>query len=72
MVLGEPEGLENLKGQVQHAADFALHLLRHAENMGVVLSEPAHPHQAVHHPAALVAVHRAQLANANWQLTVAV
>ena len=33
-VVGETEGVQQLKGQVQHAAHFSLHLIWVAENVG--------------------------------------
>ena len=70
-VIGETEGFHQLEGQFQHAANFVLNLLRAAEDMGVVLGEAAHPHQAMQHAAALVAVNRAQLGETQGQFAVA-
>ena len=50
---------------------FVFDLLRRAEDVRVVLRESAHAQQPVHRPAALVAIHRAQLAQPHRQLAIA-
>ena len=65
-ILGESEGLKKLEGQVQHAADLVLDLVRAAEYVGVVLGEAPDPHQAVEHAAPFVAVHRSEFAVSQW------
>ena len=70
-VVGEAEGLHQLEGELQNAADLVLDLLGAAEDVGVVLGEAAHAHEAVKDTAALVAVDGAQLGEAQGQLAVA-
>ena len=67
----EPENRHDLGHELQDPQDFAFHLLRHAQDMGIVLGELAHPGEAVQHPGTLVAQHRAQLEEAQRQLPVA-
>ena len=67
----KPEDGHDLEDEVQDPDDFALHLSGRAEDMGVVLGELAHPGEAVQHPGALVAQHRAQLEVAQRQVPVA-
>ena len=56
VVVLKPEGGHHLEGQVQHIAHLAGHLVGQAENVGIILREPPHPHQPVQHAAALVAI----------------
>ncbi len=58
--------------QVDDALDLGRDLGGQHENMGVVLGEGAHPHQAVQDAGLLVAVHQAHLRQAQGQVAVAV
>ena len=58
--------------QVDDVEDFLFQLVRPAEDMGIVLGEATHPHQAVQGAGALVAIDRAQFAPADGELAVAV
>src|SRR5579859_174284 len=62
LVFSEAKSLEDGHGEFHAAHDFALNLLRRAEDVGIILGEAAHPQQAVHHARPLISVHRAQLA----------
>ena len=57
--------------EVEHAHDLGVELVGAAEEVGVVLGEAAHPHQAVQHARALEAVDGAELRVAERQLAVA-
>ena len=70
LVLLEAEGLQHGEGEIHAAVDFVFNLLRHAEDVGVVLGKAAHPQQAVHHARALVAIDRAQLAQPHRQIAI--
>ena len=72
IVLVEAEGAENVQVQVDDVEDFLFQLVRPAEDVGIVLGEAAHPHQAVQGAGALVAVDRAQFTPADGELAVAV
>ena len=63
---------EYVDGELQAVHDFVFDLLRRAEDMRVVLRESAHAQQPVHDAGALVAIHRAQLAQAHRQIAIAV
>ena len=69
--IGETEGVEQLKGQIQYAANFGLDLFREAENVGVILSKTPDAHQTVENAAALVAVHGAEFGNSQGEFPVA-
>src|SRR5438309_1226645 len=70
--IGVAEGAEELHGEVEDLADLLLGLRPRAEDVRVVLREAADAQHPVQGAAALVAVHRAQLADAQGQLAVAV
>ena len=70
-VLLEAEGLQRIERELQAAHHFVFDLLRRAEDVRVVLRESAHAQQAVHGAAALVAIHRAELAQPHRQLAIA-
>ena len=70
-VVGESEGLHQFEGQLQHAADLVFHLLGPTKDVGVVLGEATHPHQAVQYAAAFVAVDCTQLGEPQGQFPVA-
>ena len=57
--------------QVVHALDLVADLLGGHEDVGVILSEAAHAHEAVQGAALLVTVHQTQLAGADGQVAVA-
>ena len=62
LVFSKAKSLEHGHGEFHAAHDFALNLLRRAEDVGVILGKAAHAQQTVHHAGTLVTVHRAQLA----------
>ncbi len=70
-VVVEIEGGEDALGEIKDAQDLITDLFRKTEHVGVVLGEAAHPHQAMHHAGALVAIHRSQLRPADRQLSIA-
>ena len=57
--------------QVDKGRDLGLNLVLGAENMGIVLGEAAHPHQAVQRAGLLVAVTGAELGQPQRQVAVA-
>ena len=59
-----------MEGEGQHPVDLLRHLVRAAEDMGVVLREPPHPEEAVEHPTPLVTVDRAQFRPAEGEFPV--
>src|SRR5690554_2502507 len=67
----EAELLVDLEGQGDEVLGLRLYLLLGAEDMGVVLGEGAHPHQAVQRAGGLVAVAAAELRQAQRQVPVA-
>ena len=71
MELLEAERAEEEAHEVDAALDLGLHLVRPAEDVGVVLREPAHTQQPVQHAGALVAVDGAQLGHTDGQVAVA-
>ena len=66
-----PYVVERVDRELQAVHDLVLHLLRRAEDVRVVLREPAHAEQSVQHARPLVAVHRAQFAQPHRQVAVA-
>src|SRR5690606_21876049 len=66
----KPEGPEHIKGESQHPVDLLRHLVRAAEDMGVVLREPAYPEEAMENPAPFVTVNRAQFRPAEGEFPV--
>ena len=66
------ERAQELHREVEHFADLRLRLRPRTEDVRVVLGEAAHAQHAVQGAAPLVAVHRAELADAKGQLAVAV
>ena len=67
----EAEIAVNAQDQLGHPHRFLGDLLRGAEDVGIVLGEGAHPHQAVQRPRGLIAVHLAEFGEAQRQLAVA-
>ena len=67
-IIFEPECVQQFEGQFQDPAHLIFHLVRCAEDMGVVLGETAHAHQPVQNPAPFVAIDRAKFRQANGQL----
>ena len=70
VVFLEPEGTHDLESQVEHIAHLIRDLIWEAEDVRVVLGEATDPHESVQHAAALVSIYRAQLGDAQGQLTV--
>ena len=68
----ETESGERIDGELKAVHDFVFDLLGCAEDVRVILREAAHAEQAVEHAGALIAVDRAQLAQAHRQIAVAV
>ena len=68
--LGESVGIQHGLGKVDAADDLVFDLLRRAEDVGVILGKAAYAHQPVHDARALVAIDRAQLAQADRQVAV--
>ncbi len=66
-----PEDREELEDEVVDLRDLRLGLIRRAEDVRVVLGEPADPEHPVKRSAALVAVDRAELADPQRQLAIA-
>ena len=66
----EAEQAVNAVDQVCHALDLIPDLLRHHEDMGIVLGKAAHPHQSVHLAGFFVAVYDSQLAHPQRQIPV--
>ena len=69
--LVEAEVAIDRKDQFVDLVAFFGELLLGAEDMGVVLGEGAHPHEAVQRARGLVAVHRAELGEPQRQLAIA-
>src|SRR3984957_7037891 len=67
----EAEIFHDGEGEVDACFDFTFDLRRHAENVGVVLSEAAHAQQTMQHAAAFVAVHGAEFGEAHGQIAIA-
>ena len=70
-VLVESERLHHGERKIDARLDLRFDLLRHAEDVRVILREAAHAQQAVQHARALVAIHGAQLGQAHRQLAIA-
>src|SRR5712692_5209867 len=70
--IGVAEGAQELHREVEDLPDLVLRLRGRAEDVRVVLREAAHALHPVERAAALVAVHRAELADAQRQLAVRV
>ena len=68
--VGEAEDVVHLRDQVQLAVDLRLHLLRHDEQVRVVLREGADAHQPRGHAAALVAVQAGEVGQADRKVAV--
>ena len=66
----EAELAQDVLGQVQHAQDLVRDLIGQAEDVRVVLREPAHAEQPVHRAAPLVAVHGSHLRPADGQVSI--
>ena len=67
----KPNASQHREHEVEQADQLVLDLVAGAEDVAVVLGEAADAHEAVQHPRALVAVHRAQLEQPQRQLPVA-
>ena len=67
----EGQAIEDFEREVDAALDLPLDLLRHAEDVGVVLREPADTRQAAEFTRLLVAVDGAELRQSQRQLLVA-
>ena len=67
----ETENAQHFPGEFDAVLHFLFDLLRHAENVRVVLGEAAHAQQAVQHARALVAIDGAQLSQPHGQLAIA-
>jgi hypothetical protein len=66
----EVEHPVDLVGEGQHLRDLVLDLLLGAEDVGVVLDEVAHPHEAVQRAARLAAVQQPGLGVAHGQVAI--
>src|SRR5262249_61598233 len=66
----EAESLKDEVHQVEAALDLRFQLLRRAEDVSVVLREPARPHQPVRDARTLVAIDRAVFGQPNRQVAV--
>ncbi len=66
----EAEGPQDIQAELQDAVDLIRHLVRPAEQVGVVLGEAADAHQAVQHPTALEAVYGPPLRKAQRQVAI--
>ena len=63
--------LHHCESEIDAVLNFLFDLLRHAEDVRVVLREAAHAQQAVQHAGALVAIHGAELGQAHRQIAIA-
>ena len=70
-VLAEAERLHHGESEIDARFDLGFDLLRHAENVRVVLREAAHAQQAVQHARALVAIDGAEFGQAHRKLAIA-
>ncbi|MNH08289.1 hypothetical protein D3C79_677010 [compost metagenome] len=68
--LFEAKGAVNIIDHSDAFVHFGTHLLFRTEDMGVILSETTHAHQAMQRTRRLVAVATAELAHAQRQITV--
>ena len=68
--VGQAKVLEQVQHEGEQAGELVLHLLAGAVDVGVVLGEAAHTGQAVDLAGLLVAVHGAELEEAQRQLAV--
>src|SRR5579863_3328133 len=66
----EPEDTQHFPRELDAILNFFFDLVRHAENVRIVLREAAHAQQAVQHPRPLVAIHSAKLREADGQLAI--
>ena len=66
----EAEIFQHVQSKIEAGGDFTFDLFRHAEDVRVILGKAANAQQAVHHARALVAIHRAQFAEAHRQVAV--
>ena len=67
----EPVVAEQIEHEREHRPQLVPELLLRGEDVRVVHREPAHPREAVHDAGELVAVHGAELEEAQRQLAVA-
>src|SRR2546430_7685639 len=70
LILVKAEIFENLQGEIHAAYDFVFDLLRSTKNVGIVLSESANPQQTMHYTRTLVAIHRPELSQPDWQVAI--
>ena len=66
----EAEIFQHFERELQAADDFVFDLIGSAEDVRVVLGKAAHAQQAVHHARALVAIDRAEFAQAHRQVAI--
>src|SRR5580704_17729589 len=66
----ESEIFQHVAGELDAIGDFFLDLLGSTEDVGVVLGEAADAQQAVHHTRALIAIDRAEFAQADGKVAV--
>ncbi len=62
--------LEHEKCKVQYPADFHFHLIRSAEQVGIILCESPHSHEAVEDPGPFVPVDGSKLAITNGKISI--
>ena len=67
----EAKILHHREREIDASFDFTFDLRRHAENVRVVLREPAYAQQAVQHAAAFVAIDGAEFGEPHGQIAIA-
>ena len=68
--VGIAESAQDLIDQIQQSLDLPRDLIRGAEDVGIVLCEPAHAQHPVEHPAPLVPVTGPELGHTDRQIAV--
>ncbi len=66
----EPEFTQHVQAEGKHPVNFIGHLVRTAENMGVILGKPPHPQQSMQHTASLITIDGAKLGPPEGQVAV--
>ena len=59
-----------MQAEIQNAVDLLRHLIRTAEEMGIILGEPTDSEQAMQHTRSLVSVHRSPFREPKRQIPI--
>ena len=72
VIVLETKCFQNAQGEVNNFFHLWADLVRPAEDVRVILRKAAHAHEAMHHAASLISIHRPHLRDSNRQLAVGV